>query len=96
MRFKIIAERGNKSVIVPLSAGEIRALGDLPYMIEKDEWKAFKLNNIDGEIRSAFDKFLFLLHDVLGEGKSYQYKGKKFVLSKDRHYIIRKPVWRQL
>ncbi len=97
MKVKLVAE-GNKGIVeVALTKNELAALFDLQFMLEKETWRTLKLNKIDKEILSAFRKFEHIYNDVLCEGKVYGCKaGGKFVLLKERQYMVKKPRWRRL
>jgi len=95
MKIIIIATRNDgKSAEIILTSEEVEALGDLPYMLEERDWDTFKLNKIEKPMTSACRKFEHLLHDVKNEGKYYACVGKKFMLRKERHYLVKKPKWK--
>ncbi len=96
MKVKLVVEHKEKGKVeVALTRDELAALFDLQFMLDENTWDTLKLNKLNKGILSAFRKFEYVYNDVLCEGKVYGCKGKKFVLLKERHYMVKKPIWRK-
>ena len=93
MKFSIIAECEKGIIRIPLTSREVSALQDLPFWFEDSDWKNFRLNKMEKEMKSVCNKFTFLGFDVKDDGRFYGEVNGKFGLLAKRSYLIRKPRW---
>ena len=100
MKVKIVIEDKKKGRIeVPLTEDELGALYDIGFMLFADEAEWLKVNKIKKETKSVFNKFFFVLNDVVYDGKVYNFDEKigkaKLRPLKERCYQIKKPEWKK-
>ena len=98
MKIKLIVEKGNRYCEIPFTRKELDDLMDMAwYLIDEPD---MKINGIDvGKL--AF-KLTRIVNDVIDDGATTEViakkvKGKtkiKFVKSKERWYIYKKPKWK--
>ena len=93
MKIAIVAKKGRKLLTIPLTLREVSDLSDLQYMIDAS-LPTLDKNNVTASAFGFFEKMDFLLHDVIGEGKTYSMQGKKVKLNKQRYYLVKKPSWK--
>jgi hypothetical protein len=94
MKITIVVENKGKFIKIPITKKELFCIYDFNYMICSDCWKTTVLNKIDKPLISFSKKIEFLEQDVVGEGKTYSYKGNKLILDKERYYFVKKPIWK--
>ena len=101
MRIKIVIEDKKKRRIeIPISLKEIRDVYDGMYICMDDKERAhknLKLNKVDKGFFNFHNKLRHIIHDIIDEGRVYELKEKdklKFKLSKKRHYLVKKPLWK--
>jgi hypothetical protein len=94
MKITIVVENNGKFIEIPITRKELFCISDFNYMICRDCWKTAILNSIDKPLKTFLDKIEFLEFDIVGEGKTYSYEGKKRILDKERNYLVKKPIWK--
>jgi hypothetical protein len=101
MKIKLVISDSKKGKIeIPITRKEINDVYDASYMIDNDSWRTIKLNKCDKSWISFRKKIEHIIHDVLGDGKTYSMKKDKknkvkFVLNKKKHYMVKKPKWKK-
>lgn len=98
MNIDIVVTKGKRKAVIPITDKEVGALFDIGWFMIIDGAKWLKLNKIDDETGSVFNKIFHLRNDVLDEGRCHQVISKgnepwETKLCKDRWYLVAKPRW---
>ena len=98
MEISLIIKEKNKSLNIPITKEEIRTVYDKLYhniSYYNENRKKLKKYQKEGykNLIEFHNKLMFLVHDVIDKGKVYRIEGKKSILEKKPHYIVKKPKW---
>jgi len=106
MKIKIVVEDKKKGKIeIPLSKNILHAWYDFGFMVCPYCVDCFELNKIKKDFFKMHSISLFLVNDVIYNGKCWTYrtdkkgnllKDKKGKLKKEKaktHYLVKEPIW---
>lgn len=93
MKIRLVIEKKDRFVEVPLSVKMLRDVMDIIWYVNEDP--NMRLMKID--IAALVKKFGHIIYDIIDDGKVYIWDEKdgKFVFKEARDYIYKRPKWKK-